>query len=171
MNDFTASNGVRITIDAEGDYRFRGGEKAFCVPKGGANEEALREMFRAEDDAALRRWRWPENPDFIVYSDGDDRVNVFYEPGGGSSSWDRADAALSVESDPQRAALAYFDAHPESKPWHEAADGEVWALTGAGGLEQPWRRVGDRWVSFSGEIVYDAVRAIAGRRLWPEVSA
>jgi len=56
------------------------------------------------------------------------------------------------------------------KPWLDAKDGEIWVLTGAGGLEQPWRRMDNgTWVScFSTRQRYSAEQAIAGRRIWPE---
>src|SRR5690625_3106875 len=56
------------------------------------------------------------------------------------------------------------------KPWLDAKSGEIWALTGAGGLEQPWRRMDNgTWVSCtSNPQRYSAEQAIAGRRIWPE---
>jgi hypothetical protein len=70
----------------------------------------------------------------------------------------------------------YWAAHPvpEPKPWEQAEPGEVWALTGAGGFEQPWRRTEDeRWAACVAKLIlYSHPEGIiAGRRIWPEVSA
>lgn len=181
MNDFTASNGMAVRevtpVTDRGPWLLVDGEQV--SPN---NAQALREFFGAEADERLGRWRWPENPDYVVYPVGDDVVDVLRESSvsdstrgpGRQASITRAVAATwdrDYSQNFHRSARAYFDAHPEPKPWLDAADGEVWALTGAGGLEQPWRRLNGHWVSFSGEIKYDAVRAIAGRRIWPAVSA
>lgn len=128
MNDFTASNGVRITIDGEGDYRFRGGEKEFCVPSGGANEEALREMFRVEDDEHLDRWRWPENPAYVVYPlDEHGQTVVLHEKTGHNITFFR-DRVNSGGSEYAQCARAFFADHPETQPWHEAEIGDVWVM-------------------------------------------
>lgn len=59
----------------------------------------------------------------------------------------------------------------EPKPWLEAKDGEIWALTGAGGVVQPWLRDGDDWVHsvvINKRRVYPKPEGIiAGHRIWP----
>lgn len=145
MNDFTASNGVHIVLDQAA------GNTVVRVSKGGLVEEvfgtprvaALREFFRAEEDERLGRWRWPDNPDYVVYPVGFGKVNVVREssvtpgnPGPGleqgitreeASTWNKAAARHFFE-----AARAFFDAHPEPepepKPWHDAKPGEVWVV-------------------------------------------
>lgn len=68
MNDFTASNGVRIRVDLEGDYRFGGTARSadYIVRRGGANEQALREFFQAEADERLGRWRDSDTEEWRV---------------------------------------------------------------------------------------------------------
>ena len=188
METFEAKNGLQIETDLGPVVRIWEGyarDKENNRLRGFSylndrDVEALREFFQHERDQELGRWRWPENPEYVVYkapagerlrdarhvtvsneSNGEAALLFEVASGGvsGGSSWAR------------EAARAYFAAHPEPKPWHDAEDGEVWALTGAGGLEQPWRRVNGKWLSFTrGEIVYSAEHAIDGRRIWPEVS-
>lgn len=80
--------------------------------------------------------------------------------------------SLLISSDGKRLMLpAAWARLPEPpKPWHDAKPGEVWVLTGAGGLEQPWRRTDrGRWLSCTtGKVEYNDEHAIAGRRIWPE---
>jgi len=138
MNDFTASNGVRIRVDLEGDYRFGGTARSadYIVRRGGANEQALREFFQAEADERLGRWRWPENPNVVVvpdldryHDDGKRWVAVYDETKMGRSSWycaDSSERGVRGSQPLHDAAWAYFDAHPEPKPWHDAGPAEVW---------------------------------------------
>lgn len=136
MNDFTASNGMRIDasnptgvviLDDDGDNTLRGYE---ALDRN--DMQALREFFQAEADKRLGRWRYAKEPDYVVYledeyavvvSESDpsrhpDRVHRRYlEDPVGSLGWG------------EFAARAYFDAHPEPKPWRDAAAGEVWLLT------------------------------------------
>lgn len=139
-----------------------------------ADADALREYFQREKDEELGRWRWPENPRFVVYRDGDDIWVVNEEnfearefDRQGAADWDRGDDIMAD------AAAAYFEAHPESKPWRDAKEGEVWVLTGAGGLELPWTRQGSEWISHTPrKLIRRNVDLItAGRRIWPEGDA
>ena len=88
--------------------------------------DALREFFQQERDLELGRWRWPENPDYVVYpTNVSDRVRVMRETGCGDLEWVSRGDGLSYEF--CHAARAYFAAHPEPKPeWHDAKPGEVW---------------------------------------------
>lgn len=128
MNDFTASNGVKVrrineyTVDVEATFERYG--------------VAIREFFQAEEDERLGRWRWPEDPDFLVYPVGEKGlVSVLREgsrTGSGpyiqkSVSRDQAERyVLSAGRSFFRAAKAYFNAQP--KPWHDAKEGEIWVL-------------------------------------------
>ena len=173
MNDFTASNGVKISLDVAGDYKFEGNESLYDIQKGGSNEQALREFFRAEDDARLGRWRWPENPDIYVCGESVGFVTVVDEkdpanPGTWERHWH------DVRTDLDRAGRAYFDAHPEPKPWHDAADGETWALT-VNGIESAWVFRKSEWERISDGYLLRGAPASpaisAGRRIWPEVAS
>lgn len=127
MNEYKASNGVKITrytesLDAaDGDV-----SAAWMAPR---VVDALREFFRAEEDERLGRWRWPENPDYVVYHWGQPLtagVVVTSESAAVPSRVLHRDADPENRTPEYRAARAYFDAHPEPKPWHDAKPKEVW---------------------------------------------
>lgn len=88
------------------------------------------EFFQAKRDAELGRWRWPENPDYVVYVDGD-RVAVVDERNGDRTHYLRslcASTPAPIAPDGHHAAAhAYYEAHPE-RPAAEAKVGEIWEL-------------------------------------------
>lgn len=129
MTEFTASNGVGVRVQGEGNYLDYSDSGPWLGLCGGRITQALREFFVKETDDRLGRWRWPEKPDYVVYPEGD-AVRVLREAAG--TNWYplyrpinpvSADAAIQY-----RIAAAYFDAHPEPKPWHDAKPGEVWIV-------------------------------------------
>jgi hypothetical protein len=129
MNEHTASNGVKITrytdsLDAvDGDA-----SAAWMAPR---VVKALREFFRAEEDERLGRWRWPENPEFVVYpgSLSMREAQVVSEEKGCWGQWSEAEARRDAGRDRlAAAAVAYFDAHP-APVWHGAKPGEAWVVT------------------------------------------
>jgi len=176
MSEFTASNGV--TIHAQGPVTDRGQgvvvDGYFLSPN---DVSALREFFEKENDDRLDRWRWPENPDYVVYPWGDVEdhntcIAIVDERKGGQVVTFRS--TISGSDEWARAARAYFDAHPGPKPWDAAEDNEIWVLTGAGGLELPWRRTGDgEWESITPKAIRrrNVDLITAGRRIWPEVAS
>lgn len=89
--------------------------------------DALREFFQYERDQELGRWRWPKNPDVVVYASNVDenRVRALSELTG-QSEWSQRGSESNDWYD--RAARAYFAAHPEPKPWMEVTEG-VYAVT------------------------------------------
>lgn len=124
MNDFTASNGVRIK---------RAGKElilpdASVVPIwSSASEpaitirkqvvEAFVEFFQAEADERLGRWRWPENPQWVLYPDDDGDVIALDESTGESFGFlTRASVDQFPNSQGSPAARAYFKAHPQPEP-------------------------------------------------------
>lgn len=177
MNDFVASNGIPVYIhDDEG-----GAVRLFTtMPDGtypmqaaaGDDVQALREFFRAEEDERRGRWRWPENRDYVVYAarDGDGVHWSVNEATGESHMNTRA----GVSSDEHaRVARAYFDAHPEPKPWADAKPGDVWVFEIEGeemlvGLAvQRVLAVGFNTVTGT-SIDVDRLSTITGaRRVWP----
>lgn len=77
------------------------------------------EYFQAKRDAELGRWRWPENPEWIVYPardgyKGECDLLVVNETWGAAAEYTRAedDGSPCSASDASRAARAYFEAHP-----------------------------------------------------------
>ena len=186
MSEFSASNGVGIEL-----RQTENGLDVVSVSMGSLTElvigplrvQALREFFRAEEDERLGRWRWPENPDYVVYRDTErmyinqPAVIVFNETNG-ATAYCGKDGLYSTSGIGARdvwcepAARAYFDAHPEPKPsWHDAKHGEIWVLFVAI-KDEPYRVNGDVFepVSNPGRIripLMDA-RIQSGRRIYPE---
>lgn len=143
-------------------------------------KEVLREFFQHERDEELGRWRWPENPDYVVYvkceSESEPRagVRVLHERTGRSRDIGRAvvNACEATVSRFGRAARAYFEAHPERKPWHDATEGEVWivtpskALTCGERVQYPAIFQAGRFRDHGGS--WEARDLTAARRIWPE---
>jgi len=148
---------------------------------------ALREFFQKERDDELGRWRWPENPDYVVYiapECADYDVRITCETSGDSMVYTRSEDYGQNRDHPweslwARAARAYFDAHPEPKPWHDAEVGEVWLLT-VDGDEMPAVVCADTVGTFGGVkfatslrgwFGRDASAITAGSRVWPEATS
>lgn len=95
------------------------------------------EFFQAKRDEGLGRWRWPENPEWVVYPkrpgysayNGADLL-VINERHGSSMEYVRADddgtEYVGLDEPAAEAARAYFEAHPERRPWENANDGDIW---------------------------------------------
>lgn len=194
MNKYKASNGIEFRqIGLEMlEWREEGRDWALVGSPDPVNGlagfsldsqigRALSEMYQHERDEELDRWRWPENPDYVVYRDRDGAAVVVDESYPRKSS-DRV--YRKWLEDPvgslgwgEMAARAYFDAHPEPKPWHDAADHEFWEITHTGQTEV-FRVEFDYFVSvMSGRdgglgvsmpVTHPSITA--GRRIWPEVS-
>lgn len=124
---FTASNGATVEAFSQSiEVSGAGNAEVWLEPWAASS---LREYFRAEEDERLGRWRWPENPDCVVYpraergSGGRRRVVAINEVSG-------FHYGVCVEGyTDEPAAVAYFAAHPEPKPWHDAKPWEAWVLT------------------------------------------
>lgn len=139
MSEFMTSNGFTITNHSggEGIMSFSGGAKTLID---WPEVQALREYFQAERDTTNGVWRWPENPEYVVKAWGDepDAVYVLHEK---TLNIVKTYRQVVKDADQffhqtRQAARAYFDAHPEHKPWHEALPQQVWLLT-EGGREFP----------------------------------
>lgn len=193
---FTASNGRRVTEEG-GRVRVlndRGRNMLDDYDYLSAGDiQALRERFAADDDARFGRWRSAEHPEYFVHAprgvDGAvHAVRVVCEASGESVNSSREIAArrgqfgIFFPFDPRPVARAYFDAHPEPKPWHDAKPGEVWVISwGPSYVDVPVT------VSESAHFTHNLgfvpidrdvhdIGAFApgitdGRRIWPEVSA
>lgn len=149
MDEFVAASGRKVRIRKDGSVEF--GLLNGYLPRESAYD--AEEFFQAKHDEELGRWRWPINPHIVVYprqerGTSDRRwVIVFNESRG-------VTIGPCVEGHTgEPAALAYFEAHPEPKPWHGAQAGEFWSVTHAG--EDETCRVDDvngtlRFVGVSG---------------------
>lgn len=176
MKYFTSSNDVAISMSPDGHLsatprsETSGDSTALMLP---VHMEALREFFRAEEDERLGRWRWPENPDYVVYPKEDGLFEVLRESTGlVLTSTVSGNAPFKDEH--AQAARAFLAAHPEPKPWHDAKPGEVWALKFGVSDEEVLVQAKDaffvnlgvdRWFDTTGRR---APEITAGRRIWPE---
>jgi hypothetical protein len=181
MSGFTASNGVQIVDRPDGiGFQFPGDLLGSVTLQPDAIQ-ALSEYFQAKEDERLGRWRWPENPAYVVYPaprDGAEPVDfdafVINEAIGASGEYVRADDdgnSIILASSLTRAARAYFDAHPEPKPWDVAKPGEVWAFTidGLDGEHAAALHAKGEWTWTDGGPVNVVAGALVGaRRIWPE---
>ncbi|MFL0711628.1 MAG: hypothetical protein ACJLS2_02295 [Microcella pacifica] len=178
---FTASNGTEVTTHSDGylvAVSSAGATEATSSPVRGMT--ALRELFQAERDASLGRWRSKEHPDYVVYQDPENADSIFLldesapewvqverPQGGRLSEWNEGIWAVARE---------FFAAHPEPKPpWHDAKPGEVWVLTYGG---QPTAHVytdrtaeGLAFLSDRAIVSADDPDITAGRRIFPEVNS
>ena len=143
------------------------------------------EFYRHLEDERLGRWRWPENPDYVVYPLGLDATDrryaaALHEPSGITGRWQEGQYRTVPPTEATDlgilAVAAYFDAHPEPKPWHAAKPGEVWAVTKTIADEEHACRV----ARVNDEIMFEptirptfrfAVTSTviaSARRIWPE---
>ncbi|WP_347975688.1 hypothetical protein [Microbacterium sp. ProA8] len=171
MNEYTARNGVKVEWDGD---TLKVDTLAY-FDRWGTHYPALTEFFRAEEDERLGRWRWPENPDFVMYPDDDGDVMVLDEREPSAHFYPRVSSVASITTDRARAAQAYFDTHPEPKPWHDAKPGEIWVLdvedSETTGHRAPYEvlLLGDFREVATGLIYGPRHRQIrAGRRIYPE---
>lgn len=170
--NFRASNGIGIIKLNKGGTGFQGADSA--ISKFGLDApktEALREFFQHERDEELERWRWPENPDYVVYPRNDGAVLVFFERiAEGGILYRRGDPAHDMEGE---AARAYFATHPIDS-WKNAKPGEVWELTidGEATIAFAYAHPRSEFSSFQTALrsVFGpgASAITAGHRVWPE---
>lgn len=169
---FTASNDVQVWIDHLGSVRT---ESPNPISAFTSHTQALREFFQHERDEELGRWRWPDNPQYVVYPRGDSGVRVLDEGSGiGSARLIHRNGDPDNPTAEYQAAYAYFGAHPERKPWHSAKPGEIWVLT-IDDSEQVVSAVQQYEKDFNpishpiyATFANGSERITAGRRIWPE---
>lgn len=179
MSNFTASNRATV-FSPEPDtvtVRTADGVVLLDVHGGDISLPALREFFQHERDEQLGRWRWPENPDYVVYPPEAGFVKVLHESTAKTSVFERA--WQRIDDDHDRAARAYFDAHPESKPWQNAEYGELWSLDVIGTSMWVVLEAGDddeprpvfRDIRTMVTLSLDDIAITGGRRVWPEATS
>jgi len=99
--------------------------------------KALEEYLTAKRDEELGRTRLPSHPGYVIYP----ARNPIPPLGRGVQVLDevkgvfvdcyekKRENALDKNPGARAAALAYFQAYPAPKPWHDAKPGEVWRIT------------------------------------------
>lgn len=148
MDKFEASNGGtvvpfengRIAVTDLTEHRLSEDAKttqrtAYLEPEMVAT---LREFFQHLRDEELGRWRWPENPDYVVYPRDEYGQTVVLRESTGHNITFLRGQVNKQGSDYAQCALAFFEAHPEPKPaWYEAKQNEIWVLTLEGDMLAP----------------------------------
>lgn len=108
--EFKARSGQIVRLLANGDVAFDHANGYLAASVVFDAEE----FFQAKRDADLGRWRWPENPDYVVYAPVDftHYVRVVDERGAFLEviHRERLEGRGSLMA---QAARAYFEAHPE----------------------------------------------------------
>lgn len=183
MTEFTASNGYTIlarknaTVDWwSADEKQRGIIQVFTHSQ---VWQALREFFQHERDEELGRWRHPEDPRYVVYggySPGEERrfarvvqeqmgiVSIVYE-------------GKDHQSEVHDIAVAYFEGHPERKPWLEADAGDIWVISAEGEEQFAVHAIAGlfgsvQFVTVGGKPVNMSNSTFTGfRKIWPEEAA
>lgn len=175
MTAFEASNGASVNETAYPGFKMLTVHTPDnTLSLAGIHVDVLREFFQHERDEELGRWRWPEHPDFLVYSRGHAGVRVTSESSGdhilavreAAMKWKAREATY------YGAARAYFDAHPERKPWEDAKPGEAWEITyttlvGPEVTKVAIRTDRNTWKTDVLEMEFNYAITSA-RRIWPE---
>ncbi|MBO3663702.1 hypothetical protein [Microbacterium stercoris] len=170
-----------VELDESGALRIaelQDGQQVGAVTMAASVVDEIRRILDAERDEQLGRWRWPENPDYVVYPRENGSVTVFEEsnPTAALTFWKHVRNAEVTSGAFMEAARAFFEAHPEPKPWHDAKPGELWAIT-FHGVERPCRAINptfsDRELGFlpvdipmQTWFAADAPGITAGRPIW-----
>lgn len=166
MEDFTASNGVKVELGG-GSYLYV--ENTCFAPE---ETDALREFFQHEADEKAGIWRSKIDPtwtakvvdDYVHFHHED--YKLFFDLF--SDKIDDPERLSWLAADLQKIAREYIEAHPEPKPWMDAKDGEAWVLT-SNGEEVAVVVRGDVFVGqYSRTLSSSSITA--GRRIWPDPS-
>ncbi|WP_454113532.1 hypothetical protein [Microbacterium maritypicum] len=147
------------------------------------------EFFQAKRDKELGRWRYPLDPDYVVYPNPDEAFERMFGPNldlvvlresdGMTKGYVRAEDQGGPPLDHRfghiLAARAFFEAHPERKPWEDAEIGEVWLLTKDGTegefaavVSDPAVTVTKNFDAAAIAFAIDDSQIRSGRRIWPE---
>lgn len=170
--EFKARSGRTVKVGEDGSLSIDH-KRGYLSPEVVMDVE---EWAQAKRDTELGRWRWPENPDYVVMDAGLGFAKILHEPTMETSTWESQWRDTRSASD--EAGVAYFEAHPERKPWERAEPGEVWLFRGEGAPEpQVFLKYRAGWMNASGVVIQkDPVLPYAGsrdetfipRRIWPE---
>ena len=140
---FTASNGIKVDSETQGITGRRrvtfDGNHGTLVEMSAEEAVALIEFLDHEKDEELGRWRDPDNPRLTVYpTEGyeTDEITILDDVDAETYTITRARAERSQGSWWHDTAKAYFEAHPERKPWEDATYKDVWVWTTADNTQE-----------------------------------
>lgn len=170
MTVYEATNGIKVDSETQAitgrrRIQFDHGNHATAVEMSGEEAAALIETLDHEKDNDLGRWRWAENPHYVVYTSRRPYL-VLNELTGDTLQTSRDDPYVDNGFGTiYNAAAAYFEAHPERKPWEDAKEGQVWIIT-YNRREFPAIFQAGEFRDHGGSWTVDAITA--ARRIWPE---
>lgn len=178
MSDkFVASNGTKVQVTEDGHMELR---EVPAVPGWLMIDRDvvadLREFFLHERDQELGRWRWPDDPRYLVYKVDEDQVRVTFEPSGISIVARLSDLSEAQSVEFTGAAKAYAAAHPEPRSWHDAADGQLWLIRFSDFPDVDVSALVKGGLFLYNDHCHEGVAPlydstiVAARRIWPEVS-
>jgi len=182
---FRARSGRTVRVGDDGTVMFDHAN-GYLSPASAMDAE---EFYLDKRDRDLGRWRCPTDPEWVareVERDayGRRQVLVLNECTFEVRAYTHQNVADTASGEPvkYRVARAFFEAHPERKPWHDAKEGEIWAVTIRG--EEHITRVMSPRDGISKDATEAAFLALdvaapdwvyrespwitAGRRIWPE---
>ena len=168
--EFRARSGRTVSARSDGSVMFDHAN-GYLSPASVMDAE---EFFQHERDKELGRWRWPENPDYVVKHDplGVRIAHVLHEPSFAARVVRPSDETVGLGSPRDMeflgAARAYFDSHPEPKAWHDAKPEEVWLM--GSGLHEfvALVSVDGKFRFADGSDMAVTEEFATGRRIWPE---
>lgn len=180
--EFRAQSGRTVKSGENGALHFHLGT-GYLSPASAMDAE---EFFQAKGDAELSRWRYPLEPDYVVYPNPDEAFERMFGPNldlvvlresdGMTKGYVRAEDQGGPPMDHRvghiLAARAYFEAHPERKPWEDAKPGEAWEITYTALTSPQVTKVAIRtdrntWKTDVLEMEFNHA-ITAARRIWPE---
>lgn len=172
MNEFVASNGLRVHLEDGGPVWAGGSQYGERKEK---ITQAFREFFLHERDTELGRWRSKKYPEYVVYPTVE-RKTVYVCTEEHPQSGEYIMSHVAGHAMNEIVAREYFAAHPESKPWHDAQPGEVWALVIGGEEEEcfafqmPHHETVVFQTKHRSTFGAEGTAITAGRRIWPEAT-
>lgn len=136
--EFRARSGRKVQIRDNGTVTFDHAN-GYLSPETAMDAD---EFFQAQRDLELGRWRCPAEPDWVAQEDEPDvygrrTVRLFNERAFEMHHLNSlvTEGTTSGELAKHRVARAFFEAHPQVKPWHGAQAGEFWQVQHMGMTE------------------------------------
>ncbi|MEV4773830.1 hypothetical protein [Microbacterium sp. LWH12-1.2] len=131
MNEFVASNGVKVWVDGISGIVSVASSNVKTFPTeriDPVDAIALREFFQHERDEELGRWRSTIDANWTAALDAETGWVQFRKDDGlhEFSMTKRNPSLTGWSSCLQAIGREYLDAHPERKPWEDATPGQVW---------------------------------------------
>ena len=124
---FKASNGIEL--DEFGRFKYAHSEirKTFLED---AVHEARKEFYQTLRDEELGRWRSKQDPDCVVYRQGEGHPVRILDELTGKSEVVFPEACSDIDGTVySQVAREWLEAHKPPQPWRDAKPGELWELT------------------------------------------